>query len=551
MALKSVWMVTFEAIPFAKVGGLAEVPTNLLVPLSKKGIFSAIIMPSHSPVIDPRAEIVERLIEGKKYVFEKTMYKGIHFLRVHSDFLDDSRVYSEDVLLNKVVDLAKALPYILTWASDLGLVEPDILHFHDWHSVVPLLKAKEKRGEDEKPYLVYHVHLLVRRKLDWATIEAAGLRRDWVHKAYLNGKTLHVTLREVFDSVEGFAEKLGLAESDQLITVSKSYLEEDLLGFLGRDVTRRGLVVYNGTDWQYETLIQEVLSIHRDKIEKTVGNTSNRSSLRKYLLLHALGQLPKGEPKIPDEKIKEYILERVAPPFREELKLDPFPFDGPLAITTGRLSRQKGFDTMAEAIEILLREFGEARIIFLVLPVWGGEKYVDVLIELSREYPYNVRVIFGIAPSVYKLSHLAADIFVAPSRWEPFGIMAIEALAAGCPVVGSKVGGLKETVLDIHEHGIKGTGLLVPPDNPYELADAMRNMLAFMEASNQGSLERYHRKIGDEKLLSILEEYLDAGEIIRKNAIDRVSSTFTWEKAADMLLEAYSRLAGPNTKGGV
>lgn len=534
-------MITFEAAPFAKVGGLAEVPTNLSISLAKKGVYVTIVMPSHTVKVEPASEVLSQSINGRRYAFEKTAYKGVNFVRIHSDKLDDPRIYAEEILRDKIVDFSMAFSKLLTMWGDLGLQEPEVLHFHDWHSVLPLLKAKEKR-EGEKPYLVYHVHLLVKKKLDFSMLEAIGLKADWLHRAYLHGRSIETTLRDIFTMLDGIAEKLGLAEADQLITVSRSYLEEDLYNNLGEDVLKRGAVVYNGTDWSYDTLISEVLSIHGEKIKGFVGEAYDRLSFRKYFMLHALGNLPEDEPRLPDENMRKYIHDRVAPPFRENLKVEPFMFDGPLAITTGRLSRQKGFDTLAEATEILVKELGEAKIVFLVLPVWGGEKHIDALIDLSREYPHNVRVIFGVAPSIYKLAHLSADVFVAPSRWEPFGIMAIEALAAGCPVVASKVGGLKETILDINSHGIKGTGLHVTPDDPYELADALRDMMAFMEASNRGSLDRYHGKIGNRKLALLLEEYLDAGEIIRKNAIDRVGTLFTWEKATDMLLDAYYKL---------
>jgi D-inositol-3-phosphate glycosyltransferase len=60
------------------------------------------------------------------------------------------------------------------------------------------------------------------------------------------------------------------------------------------------------------------------------------------------------------------------------------------------------------------------------------------------------------------------DIVAVPSIFEPFGIVAVEAMVQARPVVASAVGGLTETV----EDGVTGT--LVPPNNPQRLAEALR-----------------------------------------------------------------------------
>jgi glycosyltransferase involved in cell wall biosynthesis len=71
---------------------------------------------------------------------------------------------------------------------------------------------------------------------------------------------------------------------------------------------------------------------------------------------------------------------------------------------------------------------------------------------------------------VVKLLH-GCELFVLPSRSEPFGIAIIEALACKKPVVATSVGGIPEII----EHGING--ILVDPDNPSALAEALRTLL--------------------------------------------------------------------------
>ena len=97
----------------------------------------------------------------------------------------------------------------------------------------------------------------------------------------------------------------------------------------------------------------------------------------------------------------------------------------------------------------------------------------------------------GLMPRVCELL-ARADLFLLPSRTESFGLAALEALASGVPVVASAVGGLPEVVRD----GV--SGLLVPPEQPSELARAIASLLgdearrsAMARAARADALERF------------------------------------------------------------
>ncbi|MGB8701787.1 MAG: glycosyltransferase [Thermosynechococcaceae cyanobacterium] len=87
------------------------------------------------------------------------------------------------------------------------------------------------------------------------------------------------------------------------------------------------------------------------------------------------------------------------------------------------------------------------------------------------------------------LYYTAADVCVIPSHYEPFGLVAIEAMACGTPVVASNVGGLKFTV--IHEE----TGLLVQPLNPSGFAQAIKRILSNNLWSYQVGIQATQRVI--------------------------------------------------------
>ncbi len=547
--IKNVWMLTFESRPIVKVGGLGEVPPNLAVGLAKRGINVSIIMPSHAEPGRREEEIKARFkIDGTEVSLGAKEWKNVRFLLFSGGVLSDERVYSEETMMDKVILLSKSVAWLLRNSSKVGISRPDVIHFHDWHSVVSLLKVRQvfEAGGGKRPALIYHIHLLIKRKIDVGLLEKAGIPSDFTHNIRVGGIEVRVTLNEALKRANYIAERLGALESDLFVTVSRTYLREDkdgVLNSLGWDLENKSGVIYNGTDWRYSIVYENVIKSHMEKLQQYIGKKDQykRYELRKYFLLKAIGSLPPGEPRQLDEKLFEMIKEKFGPPFYADGRVEPFLHDGPLAITTGRLTRQKGIDVFAEAIPIVLRELGSAKFVFLVLPVWGGEEYADMLIDLARRYPYNVRVVFGIAPSIYHLAHISADVFVAPSRWEPFGIMALEAMVTGNPVVASAVGGLKEIVLDLRKYGLRGTGLHVSPGDHYELADAIRDLLALMEGSRTGEVDRYASKIGDKRLREILEKEIDAEAVIRKSAIDRVETTFTWDNASEMALAVYRR----------
>src|SRR5437879_9777296 len=106
---------------------------------------------------------------------------------------------------------------------------------------------------------------------------------------------------------------------------------------------------------------------------------------------------------------------------------------------TGRLSPQKGIDILLDAVPLVRKAIPETRFLLFLLPS-NDSDLARTTLDKAEKYPDNVRVILGRHPSIYLLSHLAADVYAMPSRSEPFGISALEAMVTGNPVVGTSVG---------------------------------------------------------------------------------------------------------------
>jgi glycosyltransferase involved in cell wall biosynthesis len=99
----------------------------------------------------------------------------------------------------------------------------------------------------------------------------------------------------------------------------------------------------------------------------------------------------------------------------------------------------------------------------------------------------------------------SADLLVSVSEYEPSGMVSVEAMACGTPVIASAVGGQEDAVVD------GTTGILVPPGRPALLAQRIRQLLAHP---------------------MLLEAYSVA-------AVDRARSRYSWERIAHETLAVY------------
>ena len=122
-------------------------------------------------------------------------------------------------------------------------------------------------------------------------------------------------------------------------------------------------------------------------------------------------------------------------------------FHGPVVMAIGRLARNKGYDLLLQAFQLVAQRHPQATL-YLAL---GGtsltpveEKILGGLKNLVGELGLNDRVRFGnfIPDDLLADYYRAADVFVLSSRYEPFGMTAIEAMACGTPTVVTVHGGL-------------------------------------------------------------------------------------------------------------
>ncbi len=187
--------------------------------------------------------------------------------------------------------------------------------------------------------------------------------------------------------------------------------------------------------------------------------------------------------------------------------------DEKVVFYVGRFDPRKGIETLVRAVgQSKLR--GQEK---LKLIIGGGSRpgqsdgiERDRIEGIVAELGMSDFTIFPgrLGDDILPAYYAAADVCVVPSHYEPFGLVAIEAMASGTPVVASDVGGLQFTVVP------EETGLLAAPKDEADFADAIDRILSNPDWRDQ----------------------------LGKEARARVESKFSWDGVAHQLSDLYTKL---------
>ncbi|EPF47511.1 glycogen/starch synthase, ADP-glucose type [Treponema vincentii F0403] len=434
-------MITSEAVPFAKTGGLADVVSALSYSLKKLGHDVRIVMPRYYRIdkknLTPIPGAMGISIGDKEYwteVFESTLpasdipvyfidheesfgRDGLYGSAFEPDFNDNPKRFS--ILSHAAFQLCRKQHWI-----------PDLMHAHDWQTaLVPvLLKFNTQYLDFQETASVFTVHNIgyqgiynkthyVDTGLDWMYFYSAGFE-DWDRMNFL---------------------KAGLLSADRLTTVSPTYAQEiqrPEYGFRMDGILRfRKEVltgILNGVDtsvWNPKTDTHISFNYTARSLAK---KAKNKAALQKYM----------GLPQ--DEKIPVFGM-----------------------IT--RLTDQKGI------AELFGPSYGAAfkmcTDINLQLIVLGaGDRWCeDELLALSKRLP-NLRVYVGYDEKLSHWIEAGSNFFLMPSRYEPCGLNQMYSLLYGTLPIVRNTGGLADTVENYNEQTGDGTGFvlnLLTPESIY------------------------------------------------------------------------------------
>ena len=434
-------MVSSEAHPFAKTGGLAEVVGALPSALARLGHAVTIVVPKYRGVaVDGEGREFSFDLGGRRIAgrfISTTLPEGVRAVLVDApEFYDRPGLYGVDG-----VDYPdNALRFATLSRAAIEFVRhdgrrPDVIHAHDWQA--GLVPVYQKMHFPRDPVVggvptVFTIHnLAFQGVFPAAALETVGLPWDVFHREAL----------EYWGNISFL--KGGVNFSEKITTVSPTYAREILTppyGFGFDGVLRRRAAdlvgILNGIDvgrWNPESdpLVPASYSS---------ANLEGKMNAKVALLLHVT--LPA------DARIQTR----------------------PLIGLISRLTDQKGFDLIGAAAGALM----ELDATWVMLGS-GERHYEELWRALASRYPDRVSATIGFDERLAHLIEAGADIFLMPSRFEPCGLNQMYSLRYGTVPVVRATGGLKDTVRDAAEPN--GTGVTFAEYTPAALVDAVRRAL--------------------------------------------------------------------------
>jgi starch synthase len=439
-------MVTPEANPFARTGGLAEVVYALAWALVKLGHQVDVVLPLYRQVRESGRPLD---FTGKTLSIPmswKTLSAEVHHSQIDPAlnfyFIGQDALYNREGLYGTaygdfednserfiffsraVVEMMEALE--LDW---------DVCHAHEWQTgLVPvyLRTLYGDRPRLNKLPVLYTVHNVGYQGLFSSfDLPLTGLGWD-----LLSPKAL-----EFYGKINFM--KGGIVFADLISTVSTKYREEILTpeyGFglegLFQERARELYGIVDGVDYyRWDPQRDSLLEVTYD-LDHLEGKQACKTALTR----------------------------------RFGLKLSP---DQPLLGMTTRFFERKGIDLVENILDDLMGlDLG------FVIQGTGEERHQYLLQEISSRYPERMGLVIGFTEELAHQVIGGADIFLMPSRYEPCGLDQLYCLKYGTIPVVRATGGLDETIQEFDPKTGNGNGFKFSGCTPAELLGAVQRALA-------------------------------------------------------------------------
>ena len=433
--------VSPEAVPFSKVGGLADVAGSLPPALGELDADSRLLTPAWPGVLDAAADRgfkLTRITRKAEAAIRWRIYRGSVWKcsgpGMEAYLLDEPSLFEGPVYPDELTPYS-ATPFLFLSLAALDLPEaarwaPDVIHCHDWGTAPLSAALRWHRYFREAPRsfsTVFTIHNLAHQGL--LPLESLG---DWG----IDPDGAGVDGFEFF----GMANlmKAALIASDAITTVSPGYAGEIMteeggegLGGLLRSLAPKVSGILNGLDDQSWNPASDPCLPAAYSHNNMAGK-----ALCRQKLLEAAGWEDDGRP---------------------------------VFVSVGRMAEQKGLSILLPALERMT-----AMNCRLFIMGSGQAEYEGAVLKAASRFPDSVFGHIGYDEPLSRLAYGGGDFFIMPSRFEPCGLSQLIALRYGAIPVVRAVGGLKDTVF---EEGPDKNGFVFPDYSPESLLEAVSRAL--------------------------------------------------------------------------
>jgi len=426
-----------EVVPFAKVGGLADVVGALPKALYELGHDVRVAMPRYGQINPERFELTTVLdsltVSMSSFQEQVSVRQGSIGDEIPLYLIDAPRYFDRENIYGYTDDGERFILFCRAALESMRALgwSPDIIHCNDWQTgIVPNWMHTVYRDDPffANTATVYTIHNLAYQGIfGYRILEVAGVAA---------GGFLYPQIVELANVVDIMGR--GILFADAITTVSERYAQEILTPTFGekldqllRSRRERLFGILNGIDYQEMNPATDRY-IHTQFDQETLEKRAeNKRALQE----------------------------------RAHLPVKP---DAPLIAMISRLADQKGFDLIAQIIQPLL-----AQGVQLVVLGIGDQHYHEIFQNLAARYPDQVAIFLTFNTVLAQSIYAGSDMFLMPSRFEPCGLGQLIAMRYGSVPIVRSVGGLADTVQEYDPHTGEGNGFTFTNYDPWELFAAI------------------------------------------------------------------------------
>ena len=409
-------VISAEAVPYSKTGGLGDVAGALPKALKQVGNDALLITPCYWQT---KGEYLwETAIDDLWVDWRGVAVRAKAFYSEANGsptfLIDYPPLFHRDSIYGYTEDYERFAFFnhaALILLQRIGKA-PDIVHLNDWHCGFAAVEIASRRRNEaywRDTRTVFSIHnMAYQGGFGMGELPSFGFTSSFTQNSF---------------NFNGYASamKAGLEVSDTLSTVSKRYSKEIQTGENGY-----------GLDWLTRQRANRLIGI-TNGVDFEVWNPETDVELPAHFSIDDLAR---------KQECKRALLERFHLPIE---------LDRPIYASVTRLTSQKGVELIRQGAGDILASSG------FFIALGSGDKESESFLQALRDYaPSRVGVYIGYNESLAHLIEAGADMFLMPSKFEPCGLNQMYSLRYGTVPIVRAVGGLDDTVQNWD--AVTGTG---------------------------------------------------------------------------------------------